>query len=174
MYAECASLFDLRDSHRLEALARLGTGVRVEQLRDLFQFVGDGLIVKEGWKADIEALLRTDPGPRSRAEVASAIQRRIGELLIELATDVQNTLNVDALCLSGGLFYNTYFNTLLQSSGLFARTFVPVNPGNAGLAVGGPLLVSASETGLRRGCVSPLDAARRRSGAGIGRGSFGS
>jgi carbamoyltransferase len=53
------------------------------------------------------------------------------------------------VCLGGGLFHNTYVNTIVQQSGLFARTFVPVNPGNAGLAVGNALAAAANETGRR-------------------------
>jgi carbamoyltransferase len=49
--------------------------------------------------------------------------------------------------LGGGLFYNTYFNTLISTSGIFERVFVPINPGNAGLAVGGALLVGRERGG---------------------------
>ena len=41
--------------------------------------------------------------------------------------------------------HNTYFTTLIRTSGIFADVFVPINPGNAGLAVGGPLLVASRD-----------------------------
>ena len=40
------------------------------------------------------------------------------------------------LCLGGGLFYNTFFNTVASQSGAFDDVFVAPNPGNAGLAAG--------------------------------------
>ena len=43
------------------------------------------------------------------------------------------------LCLGGSLFYNSYFNTRAKRCGAFDDVFVPINPGNAGLAVGNAL-----------------------------------
>ena len=43
------------------------------------------------------------------------------------------------LCLGGSLFYNSYFNTRAKRCGAFDEVFVPINPGNAGLAVGNAL-----------------------------------
>jgi carbamoyltransferase len=48
------------------------------------------------------------------------------------------------LCLAGSLFYNTHFCTVAKTSGLFDRVFVPVNPGNSGLAVGTALHASGA------------------------------
>jgi carbamoyltransferase len=47
--------------------------------------------------------------------------------------------DVQALCLDGSLFHNSYFNTEVKQRGGFERVFVPVNPGNAGLSVGAAL-----------------------------------
>jgi len=56
--------------------------------------------------------------------------------------DVSNGCGGTNLCLAGGLFYNSYFNTLLARSDLYSNTFVPANPGNAGVAIGAALLAS--------------------------------
>jgi carbamoyltransferase len=60
----------------------------------------------------------------------------LGEILVSLLTDVHRTFGARHLCLAGGLFYNTYFNTVVQQSRSFAHVFVPANPGNAGIAAG--------------------------------------
>src|SRR6185295_18456131 len=48
---------------------------------------------------------------------------------------------VPRLCLGGGLFFNTFFNTRIAESSVFDEVFVPPNPGNAGVAAGAALAV---------------------------------
>src|SRR5262249_7874271 len=55
--------------------------------------------------------------------------------------DVRGTLGVTDLCVGGGLFANTFFNTAVDASQLFDRVFVPISPGNAGVAVGAVMAV---------------------------------
>jgi carbamoyltransferase len=57
--------------------------------------------------------------------------------------------------LGGGLFFNTYFTTLVRQSGLFDDVFVAPNPGNAGLAVGVALAASGGRRPLPGG-VNPF------------------
>ena len=45
---------------------------------------------------------------------------------------------------------------MIRGSGLFNETFVPINPGNAGLAVGAPLLVAERDSFQNRPVVSPF------------------
>jgi carbamoyltransferase len=79
----------------------------------------------------------------------------MGRGLVAFCGELRTRYAVERLCLGGGLFFNTFFNTLVQNAGLFERVFVPINPGNAGLAVGGALLVGA-ERGESPGPVSPF------------------
>jgi carbamoyltransferase len=69
---------------------------------------------------------------------------------------VRATTGTDTLCLGGGLFYNTSFTTVIRKSGIFRDVFVPINPGNAGLAVGAALLVRSESDRCRTGAVSPF------------------
>jgi carbamoyltransferase len=159
LYAQCAELFDFSpgQAHRLEALAHLARGGRAEELATIFQYTDGALKVDANWRADIEQMIQADRRRHGHAaETASAIQRRIGELLVEFLADVRAAVKVDALCLAGGLFYNTYFNTLLRASGLFSECFVPINPGNAGLAVGASLMVARPDGVRNRPIVSPF------------------
>jgi carbamoyltransferase len=74
-----------------------------------------------------------------------------------VVADIRQRFGGARLCLGGGLFYNSYFTTLLAESGVYGETFVPANPGNAGVAVGAALAVAAAEAPLqRRAPLSPF------------------
>jgi carbamoyltransferase len=159
LYTECAGLFGFAPSqpHRLEALAHLGSGTRIHELATTFRYTDGALEVDSGWRAHVDQMIQ---GDRHRyghaAETASAFQGRIGELLVALLTDVRAATDADALCLAGGLFYNTYFNTVIRASGLFKETSVPINPGNAGLAIGASLMVAEGDGCQNKPVVSPF------------------
>ena len=162
LYAECARLFDYAaqagQAYGLEVLAHLGRGDAAEQLRHVFRYVGGALEVETNWRGRLHQMIQAErQGREHPAETAGAIQRRIGELLLELLQDVRKATEIDTICLGGGLFYNTYFNTLVSTSGIFKQVFVPINPGNAGLAVGAALLVGCESDGAQtRHAVSPF------------------
>jgi carbamoyltransferase len=117
---------------------------------------GDRLELSPDFSESIASL----PGSGSHGSVADAartasgLQRSVGEVLLQLVQDVKNRFGGSDLCLGGGLFYNSHFNTLLAQSGLYEHTFVPVNPGNAGVAVGAALEVAGPER--ERGRKVPL------------------
>jgi carbamoyltransferase len=126
--------------HELEALAGLSDGRCVDVLRTAATYRDGEIRVSPAWDATISEWARTaDASLARRSEAAGSIQRRLGELLLQMAGDVRRETGMADLCLGGGLFYNTYFNTLVARSGLFDRVHVPDNPGNAGLAVGAAL-----------------------------------
>ena len=58
--------------------------------------------------------------------VAQAVQRQLGELLLGVVARVRRRTSSNNLCLGGGFFYNSYFNTLIARAGLFENVFVPV------------------------------------------------
>jgi carbamoyltransferase len=124
-----------RDEYKVEALARFGTGSGVRMVVDALDYVDCRLTVSP--KFDEYILGAADStGLGQRAEVAGALQRRLGELLLSFLRDMKRRTSAEALCLGGGLFFNTYLNTVLRQSGLFSEVYVPVNPGNAGVAAG--------------------------------------
>jgi predicted NodU family carbamoyl transferase len=150
LYSECADLFGLgrRGEHRLEALARLDPGDGCERLRGHIDYGHGMLQLRPDWKAAVAGFLseRARSGDvRRMAAVASSFQRCLGDALVALVRDIRGALPFDVLCLGGGLFYNTYFNTRIVESGAFKRVFIPVNPGNAGLAAGAALAVAQAD-----------------------------
>jgi carbamoyltransferase len=148
LYSECAELLQVGSGqeHRLEALAHLGRGQRVDELRDVFRYVDGTLQIDNSWRTHVSGMMQRNRGPAGQGiDAASAVQHRIGEMLLELAADIKRSTVRSTLCVGGGLFYNTYFTTLIRTSGIFDDVFVPINPGNAGLAVGAPLMIASRD-----------------------------
>ena len=140
VYSECSTLvgFDSGSGdQRFEALARMMAASPDDGLPCLFTTDGHRIETSERWR---ERISERVGGPAtnhaSSARVAAALQRQIGELLVETLRDIKKAAPSDRLCLGGSLFYHSSINSVVRQSGLFERVFVPANPGNAGLAVG--------------------------------------
>jgi carbamoyltransferase len=139
LYSRAAAALGLGE-HEFEAVARLGDGPCTKRLHDAVTYHDGAIEVTPRYEAVLsEWGASAGTSVTRRAEMASSIQRRLGELLLRIAADVRRHTGLPALSLGGGLFYNTYFTTLLAGAGLFDDVFVPDNPGNAGLAVGAAL-----------------------------------
>jgi carbamoyltransferase len=72
-------------------------------------------------------------------DVAASVQQRLGETLVELLRRVAG--GHTRICLSGGLFFNTYFTTLAATCGVFRDVHVPPHPGRNGCALGAAMLI---------------------------------
>jgi carbamoyltransferase len=160
IYSECAELFGFgpRAEHRLEALARLDPGARFGDLAARISYHRD-LLAERSWVCVVSEWLSACGSPRNlrdAAIAASSFQRCLGDALVALVADIRETLPHEQLCLGGGLFFNTYFNTRLVKSGLFRDLFVPANPGNTGLAVGAALAVAAPAKRERARSTTPF------------------
>ena len=151
LYSACAVAFGLEgEEQRLEALARGGVAEPIAAL-ERFAFAGDYIayadrlqrVVAERYAA------ASSSGFFAVAALAASVQAHLGDLLIELVTSIHAATGLDQLCVGGGLFYNTYFNTRIARSGIFGRVQVPVNPGNAGLSAGAALAVGLDRTRTR-------------------------
>ena len=123
------------DEYKVEALARFGIGSGVNMVVDVLDYAGGRLMVSPKFDEYVRDAAEST-GLGQKAEVAGALQRRLGELLVAFLADMKRQTGADAICLGGGLFFNTYLNTVLRQSGLFSEVYVPVNPGNAGVAAG--------------------------------------
>jgi carbamoyltransferase len=132
------------DEPRLEALAH-AAGPPVPWTLAPIRYCGDHLEVSPALSDSI-ARVSIAKGSQTdvlhAAAVASGGQRHVGDALVQLVSDVKRQFGGRHLCLGGGLFYNSFFTTLLAESGLYERTFVPVNPGNGGVALGAALHVA--------------------------------
>ena len=118
-----------RDEHVVEAMARAGRDTQ-GRIADLVQLTPGGVRVDPSFSAEIEAALRTGDPDATRRDIAASMQRRLGECLTQLLRSLADLQSGPTrLCVSGGLFFNTYFTTIAASSGAFADVHVPPHPG---------------------------------------------
>jgi carbamoyltransferase len=160
LFSECAALFGFREhqEHRLEGLARLDACANDRCLSRFFTYVDGRLVVDAGWKDAVRGWLTTDGSrwsPAHGARVAATFQRALGGVLRQLVAEVRGKTGATNLCLCGGLFFNTFLNTTIAESGIFEKTFVAPNPGNAGTAAG-LAMASGSRPALHASSVSPF------------------
>ena len=133
------------EEHRLEALAQVAAPSD-GPAQFAVSYRGDGLTGGPAFGASVRSVTPSNghaTDVRDVAKIANGIQRQLGELLLQVLADVKRSAGGENLCLGGGLFFNSYFNALVAQSGVYARTFVPANPGNTGAALGAALAVGA-------------------------------
>ena len=152
---EALGLQAMRDEHMVEAMARSGADTAA-QAADLVSLTDDGVLVDPRFTATIGALVAS-ADDRVRRDIAASVQRRLGDCLVELLTRIagvssRSTAPRGRLCLSGGLFFNTYFTTAVRTAGVFDEVYVPPHPGRNGTALGAALLVTAQRGASLRDC----------------------
>jgi carbamoyltransferase len=145
VYSQCAEALGFAargHEQRMEAMARLDPARHDDRATRLCSLADDRLQFAPDWRARIESWI-AGGGSLERAAVAAALQSRVGDLLIEFLEHVKRRAPLRRrLCVGGRLFNNSHFNSLVKLSGVFDEVFVPVNPDEAGLAVGAALHVS--------------------------------
>jgi carbamoyltransferase len=150
VYSTCARIFGYgpRSEHRLEALARFADRHEAHRLAPYFVYADGAVRIDATWERYVAAWVdEAGENITARAVVASSVQACVGELLLQIVADLRRVSASGNLCLAGGLFYNTYLNTLVHQSGLFDEVFVPANPGNAGVAVGCAIAAAMEQRG---------------------------
>ena len=143
---EALGLQPTRDEHLVEALARAG---RAHPTRlALIGLQRRGGVVAPSFGDEVR---RAAASPEAAAkDLAASVQRRLGECLAALLRRLAAPIRAAALCLSGGLFFNTYFTTVAATCGAFERVHVPPHPGRNGTAVGAALLGAPGAAACRR------------------------
>jgi carbamoyltransferase len=124
---------------RLEAMARLDPAPRDDRLGQLFTLEGERLRVTPNWQARLDGW--AGDGER-KASLAAAFQAHIADLVIEFLREVRRRTARTRLCAGGTLFHNSHINAAVKRCGAFDDVFVPIHPGDAGLAIGAALHVS--------------------------------
>lgn len=154
VHADCARILGFssrRADQHLDAVARLVAGHRDTRADALMSYAGDRLRLAPDWQETLAAWAQA--GGQPLGDVAAAVQSRLADLVLDLLVDVKKRLpDRTRLCLAGSLFYSSFINTAVKRSALFDDVFVPIHPGNAGLAVGNALYAS----GGPRTSVSPF------------------
>jgi carbamoyltransferase len=133
------------DEYKVMALASYGEPAFIDELRPLVRPDEDG-----GFRVDRVDFSRWTPrvadgkGPsRMRADLAATVQRRLEEVLVELAERLHaRTANRD-LVMAGGVALNCVANSRLWRDGPYERIWVQPAAGDAGTALGAAMHVAA-------------------------------
>lgn len=101
----------------------------------------------------ISALARPEP---HHADLACSVQRVVEEVLLDLVAWLRNRVDVDTVCLAGGVALNCVANTRIYAESGFDRVWIQPAAGDAGTALGAALAVAA-EAGDR---IAPMPSAQ--------------
>jgi carbamoyltransferase len=121
----------------VESMARLCPGSDPGKAADLLSYSDGALSVASGFDKYVENARRD--GLTEISAAVDSVQRRLAELLLAFLHEAAGANRALDLCVGGGLFFNTYFNTAVRQAQRFSRVHIPINPGNGGVAAGAAL-----------------------------------
>ena len=130
--------FAPRSEPLVEALARLQASHDPSRAAELLTYANGTLSIAAEFDRYIENVRGAELHEVSG--VAASVQCRLADLIVEFCRAVARRTGRPDLCLGGGLFYNTYFNSAIRQAGIFRRVHTPVNPGNGAVAAGCALI----------------------------------
>ncbi|HXH57650.1 carbamoyltransferase family protein [Iamia sp.] len=132
------------DEYKVMALASYGQPRHLDQFRQLMRTTGDGGFVTE--EVDWPAFAPPGRGDGTldpeHADLASTVQIRLEEVLLELAEWLHGATGERALTLAGGVALNCVANSRLYEDGPFDDVWVQPAAGDAGTALGAAMRVA--------------------------------
>jgi carbamoyltransferase len=150
------------DEYKVMALAAYGRPAHLDAFRHVLRTTGDGgfCTAPVDWSAFAPAHAPGDERwGAADADLASTVQTRLEEVLLELAAWLHERTGESALTMAGGVALNCVANSRLWREGPFADVWVQPASGDAGTALGAALW-AAHELG---------DDVRPMPGAALGR-----
>jgi carbamoyltransferase len=134
------------DEYKVMAMASYGKPRFLDELRTRMRSTGDGGFVTE--RIDWSGLAkRLEPGEAwtpDHADLAASVQRRLEEVLVELARWLRERSGNSSLALAGGVALNCVANTVLHEESGYDRMWVQPAAGDAGTALGAALHFAAA------------------------------
>jgi carbamoyltransferase len=133
------------DEYKVMALAAYGEPAFLPEFRSAVRTTGEGGFVVEPveWDAFAPRLSRGDESwSKAHAALAASVQRRLEEVLLELAAWLHDRTGSKRLALAGGVALNCVANTRLWREGPFDEIWVQPAAGDAGTALGAALHVA--------------------------------
>ncbi|MDP9070037.1 MAG: carbamoyltransferase [Actinomycetota bacterium] len=132
------------DEYKVMALASYGSPTGLPLLRDAVRATGDGGFVVE--PLELGALAkrrgRDDRLQPEHADLASSVQVRLEEVVLDLARWLHAQTGDRDLTMAGGVALNCVANARLAAEGPFERLWVQPAAGDAGTALGAALEVA--------------------------------
>lgn len=133
------------DEYKVMAMASYGGPAFLDDFRRAVRTTGDGGFVVEPLDLDRFAprLADGDGWTERHADLASSLQVRLEEVLLELAEWLHERTQDDVLTMAGGVALNCVANSHLAARGPFECIWVQPAAGDAGTALGAALHVAA-------------------------------
>ncbi|MGI8682995.1 MAG: carbamoyltransferase family protein [Mycobacteriales bacterium] len=132
------------DEYKVMALASYGTPTWLPEFRGLVRATGDGGFHVEpiDWGSFVKRVTAGEEWTPDHADLASTVQVRLEEVLLDLARWLHDQTGDRALTLAGGVALNCVANTRLAREGPFDSIWVQPAAGDAGTALGAALYVA--------------------------------
>jgi carbamoyltransferase len=99
---------------------------------------------------EAEALDKGSAVAAYRRNIACSLQCRLEEVIVAMSENLRARTGMDALCLAGGVAFNSLMNSRLAVQSGFKHIFVPPAPGNTGSGLGAALYTWRSRFQGRR------------------------
>jgi carbamoyltransferase len=132
------------DEYKVMALASYGRPAMIDELRDAVRITDDGRFTVEPieWHALCKRREKGTEWTSEHADLACSVQRRLEEVLLELATWLHARTGDSLLTMAGGVALNCVANSFLHANGPFDDIWVQPAAGDAGTALGAALYVA--------------------------------
>jgi carbamoyltransferase len=132
------------DEYKVMALAAYGEPTFLEPLRQKIRATEDGGFRVEAidWREFTPPVGTSEHRSRDHANLASSVQRRLEEVLLDLARWLHKRTGDRELTMAGGVALNCVANSRLLKEGPFDRIWVQPAAGDAGTALGAALFVA--------------------------------
>ncbi len=132
------------DEYKIMAMASYGSPSAIDEFRQLVRPDGDGGFTVEtiDWNAFAKRLYDGEAWTPEHADLASTVQTRLEEMVLDLATWVHDQTGDKVLTMAGGTALNCVANSRLQEEGPFEKIWVQPAAGDAGTALGAAMYVA--------------------------------
>jgi carbamoyltransferase len=132
------------DEYKVMALAAYGKPAWLDVMRDVVRTDGRGgfRVQAMDW-SELAPAARGGTWSRAHADLAASVQKRLEEVLLELAAWLHDRTRERFLTLAGGVALNCVANARLFAEGPFEDVWVQPAAGDAGTALGAALYVAA-------------------------------
>lgn len=131
------------DEYKVMALAAYGKPTHLGRLREAVRATEDGGFRVEAidWAA-LAPAARPGEWSEAHADLAASVQRRLEEVLLDLATWLHRRTGERDLAMAGGVALNCVASSVLFEKGPFERIWVQPAAGDAGTAIGAAMFTA--------------------------------
>lgn len=133
------------DEYKVMALASYGRPTMLDELRRAVRVTSDGgfRVAPIDFAAMAPRLAEGEDWLPAHADLAASVQRRLEEVLLELARWLHDRTGERHLAMAGGVALNCVANARLAAEGPFERIWVQPAAGDSGTALGAALHLAA-------------------------------